>query len=89
MLASASTSSGLVSTLAWVIPIGGIMVWIFILPSTRALLRGRLERNTAPEADPAPTSTPEPVPASRSRLDDPEIRRFDREKVREKFLPSR
>lgn len=89
MLASASTSAGLVSTLAWVIPIGGILVWIFILPSTRALLRSRLERKIAPEADLTPTSAPEPVPSSRSRLDDPEIRRFDREKVREKFLPPR
>jgi len=89
MFATASTSSGLVSTLAWVIPIGGILVWIFILPSTRALLRGRLERKAAPDTDLAAASTPEPAPATRSRLEDPEIRRFDREKVREKFLSPR
>jgi len=89
MLATASTSSGLVSTLAWVIPIGGILVWIFILPSTRALLRGRLERKTAPGTDLVSASAPEPAPSTRSRLEDPEIRRFDREKVREKFLPPR
>jgi hypothetical protein len=89
MLASASPSSGLVSTLAWVIPIGGLVVWILILPSTRALLRLRLGRHTVPEADPTPTGTRESVPSSRARLDDPEITRFDREKVREKFRPPR
>lgn len=89
MLANTSTSSGLVSTLAWVIPLGGMAVWVFILPTTRTLLRSRLGRKNSPIEDTSSASTPDPVPTPRSRLEDPEIRKFDREKVREKFLPPR
>lgn len=88
MLSTTPTTSGIVSTLAWLIPIGGLVVWVLILPSTRALIRSRIERRSTTEIpDPAHPS-PESKPAPRARIDDPEIRRFDREVVRAKFARS-
>jgi len=83
MFATASTMPSVVSTLAWVIPVGGLVVWILILPSTRALLKGRLERKTpTPE-----TSLPkeEPVSTPKHRSEDSEIRHFNRDLVRAKY----
>lgn len=88
MLTTTPTTSGLVSTLAWLIPIGGLVVWVLILPSTRALLRSRIERRATAETTESAHPTPESKPAPRARIDDPEIRRFDREVVRAKFARS-
>ncbi len=90
------TSAGLVSMLAWMIPLGGILIWVFILPSTRALLRLKAEAfskkrsSTAPESveTPAGTAGDKPPAAPRLRSEDPEIMRFDREVVRRKFHSS-
>lgn len=89
------SSAGLVSLLAWIIPISGIIIWVFILPSTRALLRHKAEsfakRKTATAApETAEGSTPESAAPTGPRLrsEDPEIKRFDREVVRTKFANS-
>jgi hypothetical protein len=60
------------------------------IPPTSAMLRGRMERKNAPLEPSAPTGAPDPVPTpTKSRLEDQEIRRFDRVKVRKKFCPPR
>lgn len=80
-------SGSLVATLAWVIPIAGIVLWVAILPSTRTLLRRRFERHTAIEPTVAESvDTPAPAqPQSRRRSEDPEILGFNRDMIRAKF----
>lgn len=81
-------AGGLVSTLAWVIPVSGVVLWVLILPSTRSLIRRKADRLTSrtPEPEATDTTSTEPVKsAPRRREEDPEILGFDREVVRAKF----
>lgn len=85
-------AGGLVSTLAWVIPISGVVLWVLILPSTRSLIRRKAERLTrhTPEPEPVDTASAEPAKSGpRRREEDPEILGFDREVVRAKFARTR
>lgn len=83
-------SGSVVATLSWMIPIAGIVLWVVILPSTRALMRRRMERFTRSEPLPTPeVSGTEKSTSPRKREEDPEILGFDREVVRAKFAKAR
>jgi hypothetical protein len=85
---SAPPGGGVVGILSWVLPLAGVLLWVFVLPSTRTLVRRRFEqRRPAPAQEPdSPkdrASTPSVTP--RRREDDPEIRLFDHTVVVSKF----
>lgn len=88
------SSAGVISMLAWIIPLGGILIWVFILPSTRALLKHKAEAFSKRKEPPSPVgesaSMAEEKPSTpRPRTEDPEIKRFNRDVVRTKFAHTR
>jgi hypothetical protein len=88
---SPQASGDVILTLAWIVPLSGIVLWVCILPSTRALARRRFTR-TAPEPiteTAVEAAEPVPTPGTKRREDDAEIRGFDREIVRAKFAKDR
>ena len=78
-----ASNGSVVEVLSWLMPLAGVLLWIFVLPSTRAAIQGRFRRRpsrssttdepTRASTDPASTAAATP----RRREEDPEIVRFD------------
>ncbi len=86
-MSPASPASGnMVQALSWIIPIVGVLLWVAVLPSTRALFRKKIEKISPekPVEDPAAPKAEKPT-AQRSREEDPEILGFNREVVLSRF----
>jgi hypothetical protein len=76
----------MVQALSWIIPIVGVLLWVAVLPSTRALFRKKIER-IYPEKQAETPAVPksEKPTTQRSREEDPEILGFNREVVLSRF----
>lgn len=85
-------NSSVVGALSWLLPIAGVLLWVFVLPSTRAAVRGRVERMKRKQTQPVTDEQlpdQQPTPTQRRREDDPEILRFDHAVVVSKFPSTR